>query len=168
VPTFYGKKEMKKMIANKNSLISAAVVGTLVALGIMAGMIIAPVKAQSVYASIGYVDIEAALNSHPQLDSVMAQIRTFQDQKMNELDEYQNVESLTEEQRRALMDDIYRIQDEVDAERQRLTNPLIQDIIDATTAVGEESGIEVILDAGAVMWGGLDLTPLIITRIQGG
>ena len=59
------------------------------------------------------------------------------------------------------------IQAEVDAESRRLSEPLIEDVIDATTTIGEESGIEVILEAGSVMWGGLDLTPLIISRIQG-
>ena len=73
---------------------------------------------------------------------------------------------MTEAEREQFMQDIYRIQDEVDAERQRLTEPLIQDVIDATTAIGHESGIEVILEAGAVMWGGLNLTPLIVEQLQ--
>lgn len=146
---------------------SFSIVAGLVALGILAGMVLAPVRAQSLYASIGFVDLEAALTAHPSLDSVMTQISQFQDAKIAELDQYGDTENLTDEQRQQMMEDIYRLQSEVEDEKQRLTEPLIQDIIDATTAVGEESGIEVILEAGSVMWGGLDLTPLIVQRISG-
>jgi len=146
---------------------SFSIVAGLVALGILAGMVLAPVRAQSLYASIGFVDLETALTAHPSLDSVMTQISQFQDAKIAELDQYGDNENLTDEQRQQMMEDIYRLQSEVEDEKQRLTEPLIQDIIDATTAVGEESGIEVILEAGSVMWGGLDLTPLIVQRITG-
>lgn len=142
-------------------------VASLVALGVMAGMVIAPVKAQSTYASIGYVDVQEALASHPDLQDVLTQIQAFEDARMDELASYQELDSLTEAERQQLMDDLYRVRDEVDQERQRLTEPLIQDVIDATTAIGEESGIEVILEAGSVMWGGLNLTPLIINHIHG-
>ncbi len=142
-------------------------VATLVALGVMAGMVIAPVKAQSTYASIGFVDVQEALASHPDLQNVLTQIQAFENARMDELASYQELDSLTEAERQQLMEDLYRVRDEVDQERQRLTEPLIQDVIDATTAIGEESGIEVILEAGSVMWGGLNLTPLIINHIHG-
>ncbi len=141
-------------------------VGLLVALGIATGMIIAPVRAQSTYASIGYVDVQEALSAHPDLQDVLTQIQQYEDAKLEELAEYGSLEEMTEAEREQFMQDIYRIQDEVDAERQRLTEPLIQDVIDATTAIGHESGIEVILEAGAVMWGGLNLTPLIVEQLQ--
>lgn len=149
------------------SLLSILMVGTLVTLGVIAGMVIAPVRAQSTFASIGYVDVQQALAAHPDLQPVLTQIQAFEDAKIEELSGYENVQTMTDEERQRLMEDLSRIQDEVDTERQRLTQPLIQDIVDATTAVGEESGIEVILEAGSVMWGGLDLTPLIISRMQG-
>ncbi len=142
-------------------------VATLVALAVMAGMVIAPVKAQSTYASIGYVDVQEALASHPDLQDVLTQIQAFEDARTDELSSYQELDSLTEAERQQMVEDLYRVRDEVDRERQRLTEPLIQDVIDATTAIGEESGIEVILEAGSVMWGGLNLTPLIINHIQG-
>lgn len=149
------------------SFIPFLLASTLVALAVMAGMVIAPVKAQSTYASIGYVDVQEALASHPDLQNVLAQIQAFEDARMDELSSYQDLDSLTDTERQQLMDDLYRLRDEVDQERQRLTEPLIQDVIDATTAIGEESGIEIILEAGSVMWGGLNLTPLIINHIQG-
>ncbi|MCK4721160.1 OmpH family outer membrane protein [bacterium] len=142
-------------------------VATLVALAVMAGMVIAPVKAQSTYATIGYVDVQEALASHPDLQDVLTQIQAFEDARTDELSSYQELDSLTEAERQQMVEDLDRVRDEVDRERQRLTEPLIQDVIDATTAIGEESGIEVILEAGSVMWGGLNLTPLIINHIQG-
>jgi outer membrane protein len=155
---------MKTLIETK-SIFSLLIIGSLVALGIATGMVIAPVRAQSTYATIGFVDVQKALQAHPDFQPIMTQIQEFEDAKVAELSNYENVDNMTDEQRTQLMTDVNRIQDEVSAERQRLTAPLIQDIVDATTSVGEESGIEIILEAGSVMWGGLDLTPLIITRI---
>jgi len=128
-------------------------------------MVIAPVMAQSTYASIGFVDVQEALHAHPDLQNVLSQIQTYEQTRLEELSEYEDVDSMTAEQRQQLMEDIYRIRGEVEDERQRLTEPLIQDIIDATTDIGDESGIEVILEAGSVMWGGLNLTPLVVQRL---
>jgi Skp family chaperone for outer membrane proteins len=152
---------------NIRSFVPTIIVGSLVALGIVIGMVVSPVRAQSTFASIGYVDLESALQAHPQLDNIQAQIQAFEDARIEELSQsYGNFDSLTDAQRQQFMQDVYDIQTEVDAEGRRLSEPLIQDVIDATTAIGEESGIEVILEAGSVMWGGLDLTPLIINRLQ--
>ncbi len=140
-------------------------VAVLIGLGLIAGMFMPQARAQSSFLSIGYVDIEEALTSHPQLETVMTQIRQFEDAKINELEEYGDYNTLTEEQRQSLIDDLYRIQEEVEAEKQRLTEPLIQDVIDATVAIGDEYEIEIILEAGSVMYGGLNLTPLILERL---
>ncbi len=153
---------------NMKSLVPTILVGTLIAAGIAVGMVISPVRAQSTFASIGYVNLEIALEEHPQLPTVQAQIQTFEQAKIEELSgNYDSFDTLSDDQRQQFMEDLYSIQAEVEAEGRRLSEPLIQDVIDATSSVGEESGIEVILEAGSVMWGGLDLTPLIISRIQG-
>jgi len=150
------------------SLLPTIILGSLVALGIIIGMVVSPVRAQSTFASIGYVDLESALETHPELVTIQAQIQAFEEARIEELNaEYGSLDTLSDEQRQQFMQDLYGIQAEVDAESRRLSEPLIEDVIDATTTIGEESGIEVILEAGSVMWGGLDLTPLIISRIQG-
>ena len=151
---------------NKEKIMQTAIVAAMVAIGISVGMVIAPVRAQSTFANVGFVDVEKALAAHPNIENVKAQIKASQDAKMAELSQYQTMGDLTAEQRQQLMDDLYRIQSEVEAERTRLTNPLIDDIVNATGDVGAEAGVEIILDSAAVMWGGLDLTPLIIQRIQ--
>jgi Skp family chaperone for outer membrane proteins len=147
------------------SILSVAVMGIMVAAGIVTGMVIAPVRAQSTYASIGYVNVQDALHAHPDLQNVLDQIQAYEQARLDELSQYEDVNNLTSEERQQLMEDVYRIRGEVEDERQRLTEPLIQDIIDATADIGEESGIEVILEAGSVMWGGLNLTPLVVQRL---
>ena len=129
-------------------------------------MLVAPVESRAVDATIGFVNVEEAVRAHPDLETVLVQIQQFEDAKIDELSGYGDYTSLTEDQRRQLMNDLARVQDEVDAEKQRLTEPLIQDVIDATTEVGIESGIEVILEAGAVVYGGLPLTPLVIEKLK--
>lgn len=149
-----------------NPILTACIVGGLVAIGIAVGMVVAPVRAQSTFASIGYVDVQEALASHPELDNVLAQMDMFEQGKIEELAEYQDRTDLTQAEREALMQALMNAQEEIDAELDRLTTPLIDDIEAVTSEVGLEAGIEVILEAGAVMWGGLNLTPEIVRRLQ--
>jgi Skp family chaperone for outer membrane proteins len=141
-------------------------VAGLVGLGVVAGMIIAPVRAQSTFASIGYVDVQTVLESHPQYTTVMQQIQSFRQAKYDEINALQQG-ATTDEQRQAVVQRISQVQDEISNEGTRLTDPLIQSVIDTTKAIGQESGIEVILEGSSVMYGGLDLTPLVVARIQG-
>jgi Skp family chaperone for outer membrane proteins len=148
-------------------MVMFAVVGVLVALGIVAGMVIAPVRAQSTYNTIGYVDIQKALQAHPKRQAVYDQIAAFQQAKMDELTAMQNQNTqMTDAQRQALMDKYYQAKDDIDAETKRLIQPLYEDIHTASAAIGQESGVEVIIDGGFVLYGGLDLTPLVIQRLQ--
>lgn len=160
---------MKNMIYRQQLTLSL-VTGVMVAAGIAVGMVIAPVMAQSTYAKIGYVDLEKCISSHPKTQSVMAQINAFQKAKQEELKkEFSSTNTLTDAQRQLLMERLAEVQKEVDAERKRLTEPIIQDVLNATKKIGEESGpsgLEVILEGGSVIYGGLDLTPEVIRRIQ--
>ncbi len=149
------------------SLLAPVLVGALVAMGIATGMIIAPVRAQSTFASIGRVDVEEVLAAHPDLENVVTQLEQFEASKLEELAEYEDRTELTDEERTQLMEELYRIQEEVEMENQRLIEPLYLDILNAAEEVSLESGIEVILDEKAVLWGGLNLTPLIIQKLQG-
>jgi len=146
-------------------VLSIVILGTLIGVGVATGMVVAPVMAQSTYASIGFVDVQEALAAHPDLENVLTQIQQYEQAKIDELGQYGDVDGMTAEERQQFMEEIYRIREEVENERQRLTEPLIQDIIDATSDIGDESGIEVILEAGSVMWGGLNLTPLVKQRL---
>jgi len=155
-----------KKILNMKPVVSLGLIAFIVSLGVMTGMIIAPTMAQSTYASIGYVDVEQAIESHPDLQNVMTAIQAFEDAKFAELaDQYGDMSSISDTDRQQLMNDLYQVQSEIDNEKQRLTEPLIQDVLDVTAEIGEESGIEVILEAGSVMWGGLNMTPLVVARL---
>ena len=152
---------------NIHPLTAIAIIGLMTGLIVSAALLLLPIRARATYSTIGYVDVQEALNAHPKLQGVLEQIKQFESMKLDELSDYENRTDLTDEERRQLMNELYRIRDEVDAERQRLTEPLIQDVIDATGQVGEEAGIEVVLEAGSVMWGGLNLTPLIVQKLKG-
>ena len=148
-----------------NNYLSLAIVGALVAGGIWLGMVITPLRAQSAYYSIGYVDVQKALEAHPRTQAVFEQIRAYEESRRRELGQIQT-QNMTEEQKQQLLARIYQIQSEVEAEKKRLTEPLIEDVLRVTQAIGQESGLEVILEAGSVIYGGLDLTPEVIRRLQ--
>jgi len=155
-----------KITIDLKVLICTAAALTLLGLGIAAGMVISPAQA-SIDAQVGYVDSQQALRSHPQYQNVKAQVDRVKEQKLNELAGYSNADQLTDAQRQQLMDDLDRIQGEIDAEAQRLFEPIIQDVLDATTEVGTESGISVIVEKDVVLYGGLNLTPVVIQKLTG-
>jgi len=155
-----------KIIIDLKTLIYTLAALTLLGSGVAAGILFSPAQA-SIDAQVGYVDSQQALYSHPQYQNVKAQVDRVKEQKLNELAGYSNADQLTDAQRQQLMDDLDRIQGEIDAEAQRLFEPIIQDVLDATTEVGTESGIEVIVEADMVLYGGLNLTPVVIQKLTG-
>jgi len=149
-------------LRNLITLVSALLI---LGIGLTAGTFLTPAIAD-VEASVGYVDSQQALFSHPNYENVKAQVQRVEEEKFNELSGYANIDQLTDTQRQQLMDDLDRIQAEIDVEAQRLFEPIIQDVIDATIAVGIESGIEVIVEADVILYGGLNLTPIVISNLQ--
>jgi outer membrane protein len=153
--------------SRNQKLIALIIVAGFVALGIVVGMVVAPVRAQSMYNSMGYVDIQKALDEHPKRQSVYDQMQTFEKAKMEELPSLDTANA-TKAQIADYLKKQNDILDEVQKERERLFAPLIDDVDNMTKAVGKEAGIEMILDAKSVLYGGIDLTPEVIRRLKEG
>ena len=113
------EKRMHMNINRINPLINLAVIVGLVSVGIITGMIIAPVKAQSTYARIGYVDIDQAVRAHPQYQTVADQIEAFRQAKekeLNDMKDSMSPDTITDAQRQSLVDKVNQIQSDVEAE----------------------------------------------------
>jgi outer membrane protein len=154
-------------IMKKQQLSALLIISGFVSLGIVVGMVVAPVWAQSMYNSMGYVDIQKALDEHPGKQAVFDQMQTFEKAKWEELPAL-DATNPTKAEIADYLSKQNEILGAVQKERERLFAPLVDDVEKTTKAVGEEADIEMILDAKSVLYGGIDLTPEVINRLKAG
>jgi outer membrane protein len=117
--------------------------------------------------AVGVIDLARAVTSHPDYESNMAVFNSFETQQYARLDEYRDKESLSDADKAAVLEIRLDIEEQLANKLDELTAPLEQDVMDAVGQIGAESGIEVIVDAQVVLYGGLDLTPAVIAALGG-
>jgi outer membrane protein len=142
------------------------IIGLAIGLAV-AALFFAPTFAGAAGNVVGVIDLEKAVLAHPAYESKMAAFEDFKDQQDARLDAYRNKDVLTEEDKQAIVDLRLDIDDKVAQKYEELFNSLTDDVINAVEKVGRESGIEVIIEAQAVLYGGLDLTPAVINALGG-
>lgn len=135
-------------------------------IGIAMAILIMPSVAGAIGTSVGTMDLEKAVTSHPSYDSKMATFEDFKKQQDARLDVYRNKQTLSDDDKAAIVNLRLEIDNTVSDKYAELFNPLEKDVIDAVSKVGKESGIEVIIDSKAVLYGGLDLTPAVIKELK--
>ena len=136
-------------------------------IGIIAGLFLAPNFASALSAGVGVIDLEKAVFAHPNYESKKAAFDAFKDQQDKLLEPYRNKETLTNDDKEAIVNLRVQIDKAVADKYDELFKPLENEVIDAVNKVGAESGIEVIIDAKAVLYGGLDLTPVVVGKLGG-
>src|SRR5881628_3067624 len=120
----------------------AAVVALLVLIGVVAWQS-GPVLGQSF--SIGYVDMQRALDNHPRKASSEQALQEFFQAKQREFQ--QRAKSLGPVQ------------------REELLSGLDKDIRAAVEKVGRDRGVSIVLDRTVVLYGGMDLTDAVIAQL---
>src|SRR3989442_14240744 len=103
--------------------------------------------------SIGYVDMQRALDNHPRKVSSERALQEFFQAKQGEFQ--QRAKSLTPVQRQELD---RQLQQEFVQKREELLSGLDKDIRVAVEKVGRDHGISIVLDRAVVLYGGVDLT----------
>lgn len=136
-------------------------------IGILIAAIFAPGIAGATSSTVGIIDLEKAVTAHPSYESKMSQFETYKEQESAKLDLYRNKEVLTDADKDAIVDLRLEIDTNVATKYAELFDPLTNDVINAVKTVGDESGIEAILDAQVVLYGGLDLTPAVVNLLKG-
>jgi len=138
---------------------------SLVALGFAIGNLYAPSPSTASAYTVGYVDIESCLDEHPAWDGVYKKITDFEQKELQKLEKYKKG-NLTPDQKKESLDLAIEIRERIKQKRKELTKPLYDDILKKTKEVGAEERIEVIIDAAVVLYGGLDLTPAVKSKLS--
>jgi Skp family chaperone for outer membrane proteins len=135
---------------------------------------------------IGVVDLQKAVNSHPQLEEVLKEIREKQSElekdleaKQAEFGKIQNEiiekgDSATREDKIKIMqmeEEFKKLVAEKKAELNRFsqsqTKPLQEDVFTAIPEIKKEKGLDIIFDKSLVIIGGEDITDEVIDFLSG-
>lgn len=112
--------------------------------------------------SIGYVEMQRALDSHPRKASSERALQEFFQAKQREFQE--RSKGMTAFQRQELD---RQLQQQILDKRNELLGGLDKELRAAVETVAKEAGISIVLDRSAVLYGGTDLTDAVIKQIKG-
>ncbi|HEU5299734.1 MAG TPA: OmpH family outer membrane protein [bacterium] len=135
----------------------AVVIAAVVVLAVWAG---APAVGQSF--SIGYVDMQKALEGHPRRASSERALQEFFQAKQREFQ--QRSRGLSAVQRQELD---RQLQQQFLAKREELFSGLDKDIRQAVEKVAADRGVSIVLDRTVVLYGGTDLTDAVVAQLTG-
>ena len=115
-------------------------------IGMAVGVLVTPTVAGAIGSTVGVIDLEKAVTSHPNYDAKMSTFETYKKQQDARLDIYRNKDILTDADKEAIVNLRVEIDNAVADKYEELFNPLEEDVITSVAKVGQESGIEVIID----------------------
>lgn len=110
--------------------------------------------------TIGYVDMQRALDNHPRKASSERALQEFFQAKQREFQ--QRAKSLTPVKRQELD---RQLQQEFIQKREELLGGLDKDIRAAVETVSRDRGVGIVLDRTVVLYGGIDLTDAVIAQL---
>lgn len=112
--------------------------------------------------TIGYVDMQRALDNHPGRASSEEALNQFARARMTQVQQQARGRSQAEQMRLA-----QRAQEEILQRRTELLTRLDKDIRAAVEKVAREAGVMIVLDRSVVLFGGRDLTEPVIQELRG-
>ena len=143
----------------KTISIASAVIVALAA----AGFVVArsgPVLGQSF--TVGYVDMARAVDALPRKASAESALKDYAQSQI--ADAQQRMKTMAQPQR----DDLQRqVNQEILKKRSELIGGLEKDIRSAIDKVAKQQGVSIVLSREVVLYGGVDLTDLVIKEIGG-
>jgi len=141
----------------------AIVVGVAVILGLAGALLWRQVPvAMGQSFSVGYVEMQRALDNHPRKASSERALQEFFQAKQREFQE--RSKTLTAFQRQELD---RQLQQQILEKRNELLGGLDKEIRAAVEQVAKQSNVTIVLDRTVVLFGGVDLTESVIKFVKG-
>ncbi|MGC8716545.1 MAG: OmpH family outer membrane protein [bacterium] len=118
---------------------------------------------------IGYVDINKALEAHPDIDKARSALNSFalktKDDYQKQLDAAIKDKSANEAQQ-IKADYEAKLNAAVAKKWQDLLSPMLNDIEQATKNIAKAKGIDIVLKKDSIIYGGIDITDDVIKAIR--
>jgi len=140
----------------------AVAAGVAVIVAVAVGLLLQRTPALGQAFTVGYVDMQRALDNHPRKASSERALQEFFQAKQREFRE--RSKGMTAEQRQLLDREL---QQQVLAKRQELLGGLDREIRAAIEEVARAQGVAVVLERSVVLFGGVDLTEQVIQKVGG-
>jgi outer membrane protein len=112
--------------------------------------------------SVGYVEMQRALDNHPRKASSERALQEFFQAKQREFQE--RSKAMTAFQRQELD---RQLQQQILEKRNELLGGLDKEIRAAVEQVAKQSTVTIVLDRSVVLFGGVDLTESVIKYVKG-
>lgn len=112
--------------------------------------------------SIGYVDRQKVLMSHPQMEAVMQSMQSESATMQKTFEEQAATMSPQEKERFAI-----QLQQRLQQKENELMKPLIDQIEAEIKKLAEAKGLTVVVDANIVIYGGTDITADVVKNLGG-
>ena len=127
---------------------------------IAAGMIAFGTMVSVSAAGIGFVDTNAALQSHPKMQKAQLDLRNAGQKAQQNFESRSHGKSDQEKQQ------IFaEIQKELNQKESSTMQPIFTDVRKAIQQVRQDLGLDIILEQGAVVDGGVDVTKDVIAKL---
>lgn len=111
-------------------------------------------------AGIGYVNSNALLQAHPKMQKAQLDMRTAV-QKAEESFKSRSAGKTDQEKQQIATE----LQKEMDQKERAAMQPILSDIMKAIQQVRQEKGLDIILEQGAVVDGGVDVTSAVAQKL---
>lgn len=111
-------------------------------------------------AGIGYVNSNALLQAHPKMQKTQLDMRTAA-QKAEETFKSRSAGKTDQEKQQIATE----LQKEMDQKERAAMQPILSDIMKAIQQVRQEKGLDIILEQGAVVDGGVDVTSAVAQKL---
>lgn len=137
-------------------------VGVIVIVAVAAVLLTRQATALGQSFSIGYVEMQRALDSHPRKASSERALQEFFQAKQREFQ--QRSKGMTAFQRQELD---RKLQQQILEKRNELLGGLDKEIRTAVETAAKQTGVTVVLDRTVVLYGGTDVTDTVIKIVTG-
>ena len=147
----------KKQVKIVSVLIALVFIGSVVALALTQSGGLASAASSG---TVGVIDTAAAMSQHPDMQNYQTQLQAAVEEVRKDFET--TSANMTDEQK---ADYYMQCQQKLQQKQEALLTPLEQSFNDAVKKVADAKGLSVVIDKGAVVYGGVDITQDVVSRI---
>ena len=151
-------KLQKKQVKIVSVLIALAFVGSVVAMALTQ---VGPNMASAASSNVGVVDYSQIMSQHPTVQAASSEMQTAVQEAQKEFEE--KSANMKDNEKR----DYYtQTQQRLQQKNQELIEPITKNVEESVKKVAEQKGLSVVLDKGAVVYGGVDITQDVLKQVS--
>lgn len=116
--------------------------------------------------TVGYIDLQKALTSHPQAKEAMEILRKFKKEREEDIQTKIKGKELSSEERQKITTLAQKYEQEIADKDVELTTMLLKDIQKMAGKIAKSLNLTVVLDQQVVVYGGVDITDMVIEKLK--